>query len=78
MPRLALLASLAVAFVLAVGEIGATIPLYPPGGETLPIALHGIEANSPHAYLSAMTIPQPIVLAAPLGVIALVIHSTPE
>ncbi len=76
--RMALLASLAVTFVLAVGEIGATILLYPPGGETLPIALYSIEANSPHAYVSAMTILQILVLAVPLGIIALVIRFIPE
>ncbi|NIA16072.1 MAG: ABC transporter permease subunit [Nitrospiraceae bacterium] len=76
--RVAVLASLAVTFVLAAGEIGATILLYPPGGETLPIALYGIEANSPHAYVSAMTILQLLILLPPLAAIALLVRFVPE
>ncbi len=76
--RVAILASLAVTFVLSVGEIGTTILLYPPGGETLPITLYSIEANSPHAYVSAMTILQLIVLLPSLAAIALVMRVIPE
>jgi len=76
--RVALLSSLAIAFVLAVGEIGSTILLYPPGGETLPIALYSIEANSPHAYVSAMTLLQLLVLLPPLAAIALLVRFIPE
>ncbi len=76
--RVALLASLAVTFVLSAGEIGATILLYPPGGETLPIALYSIEANSPHAYVSAMTILQFMVLLPPLAAMASLIRFIPE
>ncbi len=76
--RVALLATLAITFVLTTGEIGATILLYPPGGETLPIALYSIEANSPHAYVSALTILQLLVLLGPLAAIAAVIKFIPK
>lgn len=76
--RVALLASLAITFVLSAGEIGATILLYPPGGETLPIALYSIEANSPHAYVSAMTILQLMVLLPPLAAAAFLVRFIPD
>lgn len=69
--HVALLATLAITFVLAVGEIGSTIVLYPPGGETLPIALYAIEANSPRSYVAAMTLIQLFVSLVPLAAIAL-------
>jgi iron(III) transport system permease protein len=58
MLRLALLAALGATFILSLAEIGSTILLYPPGGETLLIALLSIEANSPRAYVAAMMLLQ--------------------
>jgi iron(III) transport system permease protein len=52
--RLALLAALGATFILGLAEIGSTILLYPPGGETLLIAMLSIEANSPRAYVAAL------------------------
>ncbi len=72
MTRVALITTFAISFILSVGEIGSTILLYPPGGETLPIALYSIEANSPRSYVAAMTILLlalcmiPLILVAPL------------
>lgn len=43
------------AFILSSAEIGSTILLYPPGGETLPIALYAVEANSPRSLVAALT-----------------------
>jgi iron(III) transport system permease protein len=63
--RAALLAAVAVVFVLATGEIGSTILLYPPGGETLAIALYSIEANSPRSYVAAMTLLQLLLCLVP-------------
>lgn len=63
-PHLA--AAVVVTFVLAAAEIGSTILLYPPGGETLPIALYSVEANSPRALVAAMTL---ILAALPLATV---------
>ncbi len=69
--QIALMATIAIAFVFAIGEIGSTILLYPPGGETLPIALYAIEANSPRSYVAAMTLIQLLVTLVPLAVVTL-------
>lgn len=71
--RVALLAALAVAFILSVGEIGSTILLYPPGGETLPITLYAIEANSPRSYVAALTLIQLLVSLAPVALVTMTI-----
>ena len=68
----ALLAAAAVVFVLATGEIGSTILLYPPGGETLPVALYSIEANSPRSYVAAMTLLQLLLCVVPVAIIAFI------
>lgn len=39
--------------------------LYPPGGETLPIALYSIEANSPRAYVAAMALYEVLLCLSP-------------
>jgi iron(III) transport system permease protein len=73
MTGVAWIATTAVAFVLTVGEIGSTILLYPPGGETLPIALYSIEANAPRSYVAAIAVMQMVFCALPLIVAAAVI-----
>jgi len=66
-----LVVALAATFVLSTGEIGSTILLYPPGGETLPIALYAIEANSPRSLVAALTLILALMpVAAALAVIA--------
>lgn len=64
-PHLAV--AFAAAFILSSAEIGSTILLYPPGGETLPIALYAVEANSPRSLVAALTmmlVALPLVTAA--------------
>jgi iron(III) transport system permease protein len=60
----ALLAALGSTFILGLAEIGSTILLYPPGGETALIAMLSIEANSPRAHVATLTLLQllPIVV----------------
>ena len=57
----------AAAFILSSAEIGSTILLYPPGGETLPIALYAVEANSPRSLVAALTM---LLVALPLVTVA--------
>ena len=73
MLRLPLLSTFAGVFVLASAEIGSTILLYPPGGETLLIAFLSIEANSPRAHVGALTLLQllPVIFIFGLGVTVL-------
>lgn len=63
--RVPLLVAFLIVFVLSVGEIGSTIMLYPPGGETLPIALYSIEANSPRSYVAAMALYEVLLCVTP-------------
>jgi iron(III) transport system permease protein len=65
MLRTSMLAAFLVSIILAIAETGSTILLYPPGGETLLIALYAIEANSPRAYVSAMGLFQLLVAIIP-------------
>lgn len=62
----------AAAFVLATADISSTILLYPPGGETLPIALYGVEANSPRSLTAAMTVMVAFVSVVPALALLLV------
>jgi iron(III) transport system permease protein len=64
--RTPVLFALALSFLFATNEIGSTLLLYPPGGETLPIALFSIEANSPRAYVSALAILQTLLCSVPV------------
>jgi iron(III) transport system permease protein len=67
---LALTATWVVVFVLAFGELGASILVAPPGEATLPIRIYTIIANTPPAYVAALALLQSMVVLAPLGVLA--------
>lgn len=71
--RVPLLAVTALGFIFASGEIGSTILLHPPGGETLPIALYAIEANSPRSYVAALALIQIALLCGVLLLSAIVL-----
>lgn len=70
--RVPLLAVVALGFIFASGEIGSTILLHPPGGDTLPIALYAIEANSPRSYVAALALIQMALLGGVLLLSAIV------
>ncbi len=69
-----LIAAFMTVFLLAFGEIGAVILLYPPGGETLPIALYAIEANGPRGLVATLATFNTLCAMAPcvLGSVMLV------
>jgi iron(III) transport system permease protein len=64
--RLALLATWIVIFILAFGELGASILVAPPGETTLPIRIYTIIANAPAAHVAALALLQTAVVLAPL------------
>ncbi len=70
--RVPLLAVIALGFIFASGEIGSTILLHPPGGETLPIALYAIEANSPRSHVMALALIQMVFLSSVMLLSAIV------
>ena len=68
--RLALLATWIVIFILAFGELGASILVAPPGETTLPIRIYTIIANAPAAHVAALALLQTAVVLAPLVLLA--------
>ncbi len=44
------------AFILCIGELGATMLVYPPGMELMPVKTFTISANAPQALTSSMTL----------------------
>lgn len=60
-----------VAFILAFGELGATILVAPPGESTLPIRTYTLIANAPSAEVAALALTQVCVGLAPLALLSL-------
>ncbi|MCR4319429.1 MAG: iron ABC transporter permease [Candidatus Brocadiaceae bacterium] len=67
-----LIATWLICFMFCVGELGTTILVYPPGHETLPIALFTIMANSPTDVVSALSIIIVVMTLLPVGVFLVV------
>lgn len=59
-----------IVFVLAFGELGASILVVPPGGETLPIRIYTLIANALPAQVAALAILQVIATLTPLLLLA--------
>ncbi len=51
-----LFAAFVLAFILCLGELGATMMVYPPGMELMPVKTFTIGANAPQALTSSMTL----------------------
>lgn len=66
----ALIAVWVVVFVLAFGELGASILVAPPGESTLPIRIYTLIANAPPAQVAALALVQSAVVLAPLLLLA--------
>lgn len=64
--KLAMLATWIVVFILAFGELGASILVAPPGETTLPIRIYTIIANTPASHVAALALLQSIVVLVPL------------
>lgn len=61
-------------FIFCVGEIGTTILVYPPGNETLPIALFTVMANSPTDVVAAVSVVLIVMVLVPVGIFLGIIH----
>ena len=68
--RLGLVAAWVVSFVLAFGELGASILVAPPGETTLPIRTYTIIANAPASSVAILALLQASVVLGPLAVLA--------
>ncbi|MDO8139931.1 MAG: iron ABC transporter permease [Candidatus Brocadiales bacterium] len=74
-----LIATWLICFMFCVGELGTTILVYPPGHETLPIALFTVMANSPTDVVSALSIIIVVMTLLPVGVfLAVSKYLTPQ
>jgi iron(III) transport system permease protein len=56
-----------VAFVLAFGELGASILVAPPGEATLPIRIYTIIANTPSSNVAMLALLQSVVIFVPVA-----------
>ncbi|MBI2470902.1 MAG: iron ABC transporter permease [Planctomycetes bacterium] len=63
-----LIATWLISFMFCIGELGTTILVYPPGHETLPIALFTVMANSPTEVVSALSIVIVVMTLLPVGI----------
>lgn len=53
--------------VFTFADVGTIILLYPPGGETLMLALYSIEANSPSSYVAVLALLCAVLTLGPLA-----------
>ena len=65
-----------IVFVLVFGELGASILVVPPGGETLPIRIYTLIANALPAQVAAMALLQVIATLTPLLLLATLFRRT--
>lgn len=68
--RVAVLAVWTIVFILAFGELGASILVAPPGESTLPIRVYTMIANAPPAAVAALALLQAAVVLGPLTLLA--------
>ena len=65
--RVGVAAAWVVAFVLAFGELGASILVAPPGEATLPIRIYTIIANTPPSNVAMLALLQSAVIFVPVA-----------
>jgi iron(III) transport system permease protein len=69
--RVGLEAVWVIVFVLAFGELGASILVAPPGETTLPIRIYTFIANAPPSQVAALALFQVAVILTPVAALAL-------
>jgi iron(III) transport system permease protein len=65
-----------VAFIFAIGEIGATALVAPPGESTLPVRVYTLIANTSASKLAALTLAQVIIVFLPLALFGLFVRQS--
>ncbi len=60
-----------VSFIFAVGELGTTILVAPPGESTLPVRIYTLVANSPSSEVAALALMEVGIILIPLTLLAL-------
>lgn len=69
--KLGLLTAWVIVFVLAFGELGASVLVTPPGESTLPVRIYTLIANAPPAQVAALALMQAAVVSVPLALLGL-------
>ena len=69
--KLGLGAAWVVTFVLAFGEVGASILVAAPGESTLPIRVYTLIANAPPGHVATLALLQSVVVLCPLALLGL-------
>jgi iron(III) transport system permease protein len=59
-------AALAVSFIFAFGELGATVLVAPPGESTLPVRVYTLIANAPSTQIASLALMQVAIVLVPL------------
>ncbi|HSE36568.1 MAG TPA: iron ABC transporter permease [Blastocatellia bacterium] len=59
-------AALAVSFIFAFGELGATVLVAPPGESTLPVRVYTLIANAPSSQVASLALMQASIVLMPL------------
>ena len=59
-------AALAVSFIFAFGELGATVLVAPPGESTLPVRVYTLIANAPSSQIASLALMQTGIVLMPL------------
>jgi iron(III) transport system permease protein len=72
-----LAAAWVVTFVLAFGEVGASILVAAPGESTLPIRVYTLIANAPPGHVAALALFQSLVVLCPLVLLGLITARRP-
>jgi iron(III) transport system permease protein len=70
---LGIFAAWCVVFVLAFGELGASILVAPPGESTLPIRIYTLIANTSPAHVAALALLQSAVVFCALALLAVIV-----
>lgn len=58
-----------ISFIFCLGELGATILVYPPGTSLMPIKIYTIMANAPQSLVSAMSLIVLLITLVALGIL---------
>ena len=69
--RIGLAAVWVTVFILAFGEVGASILVAPPGESTLPIRVYTLTANAPPGHVAALALFQALVVLCPLTLLGI-------
>lgn len=69
--RPGIVAAWLVSFIFAVGELGTTILVAPPGESTLPVRIYTLIANTPSSEVAALALMEVGIILVPLTLLAL-------